>query len=169
MAFRLACAGSSGMRLTAYTDYTLRTLMYLAVNPDRLVTIAEIARIYRISETHLMKIVHQLGLAGDIETIRGRNGGLRLRRAAAAINLGRVIRRTEEDMNLVACFDASGSCAIGGVCVLQSILHDALTAFLTVLDRYTLADLVAPRASLAALLGVGATHAAPPPAHTEGP
>lgn len=143
------------MRLTAYTDYTLRTLMYLAVNTDRLATIAEIARIYRISETHLMKVVHQLGVAGDIETIRGRNGGLRLARPATAISLGTVVRRTEEDMDLVACFDGSANCAISEICVLQTVLHEALGAFLAVLDRFTLDDLVAPRANLARLLGIG--------------
>jgi Rrf2 family nitric oxide-sensitive transcriptional repressor len=144
------------MRLTAYTDYTLRTLMYLAVNDAKLATIAEIARTYRISETHLMKVVHQLGMAGDIETIRGRNGGLRLNRPAGAINLGTVVRRTEEDMDLVACFDGSAVCAISEICVLQAVLHEALAAFLAVLDRFTLADLVAPRGRLIALLGITA-------------
>lgn len=142
------------MRLTAYTDYTLRTLMYLAVNDGRPATIAEIARTYRISETHLMKIVHQLGVAGDIETIRGRNGGIRLGKPAAAINLGAVVRRTEPDMDLVACFSDTETCTIGGACVLRTALHQALAAFLAVLDRYTLADLVAPRQQLGALLGL---------------
>jgi Rrf2 family nitric oxide-sensitive transcriptional repressor len=149
------------MRLTAYTDYTLRTLMYLAVNAGRVATIAEIARTYRISETHLMKVVHQLGMAGDIATIRGRNGGLRLGRAADAINLGTVVRRTEEDMDLVACFDNPATCAISEICVLQAVLHEALGAFLGVLDRFTLTDLVAPRAGLATLLGVGAPQISP--------
>ncbi len=142
------------MRLSTYTDYTLRTLMYLAVNAGRRTTIAELARTWRISEAHLMKIVHQLGVAGDVETIRGRNGGLRLGRPAAAINLGTVVRRTEVDMDLVACFDGGATCAISEVCVLQAVLHEALEAFLAVLDRTTLADLVAPRARLAALLGL---------------
>jgi len=148
------------MRLTAYTDYTLRTLMYLAVNTGKLATIAEIARTYRISETHLMKVAHQLGMAGDIETIRGRNGGLRLGRPAEAINLGTLVRRTEEDMDLVACFDGSATCTISEICVLQAVLHEALAAFLAVLDRFTVADLVAPRAQLASLLGIGAPHGA---------
>lgn len=142
------------MRLTAYTDYTLRTLMYLAVNPDRYATIAEIARSYHISENHLMKIVHQLGVAGDIETIRGRNGGIRLGKPAGDINLGTVVRRTEPDMDLVACFEDAQTCAIGGACVLRTALHQALRAFLAVLDRYTLADLTAPRQRLAGLLGI---------------
>jgi Rrf2 family nitric oxide-sensitive transcriptional repressor len=144
------------MRLSSYTDFTLRTLMYLAVNAGRHATIAEIARAYRISETHLMKIVHQLGIAGDIETMRGRNGGLRLGKPAASINLGAVVRRTEVDMELVACFDGAATCAISEACVLQIVLHEALAAFLTVLDRYTLADLIAPRARLAVLLGIAA-------------
>jgi Rrf2 family nitric oxide-sensitive transcriptional repressor len=142
------------MQLTAYTDYTLRTLMYLAVNADRTTTINEIARTYRISENHLMKIVHQLGVSGDIETMRGRNGGIRLRKPAASINLGAVVRRTEPDMALVACFDDAETCAIGQACVLQGALHKALAAFLAVLDQYTLADLVSPRRRLATLLGI---------------
>ena len=149
------------MQLTAYTDYTLRTLMYLAVNADRSTTIGEIARTYRISENHLTKIVHQLGVAGDIETIRGRNGGIRLGKPAASINLGAVVRRTEPDMALVACFDDAETCAIGQACVLRSALHQALAAFLTVLDRYTLADLVAPRRRLAVLLGIAPVGATP--------
>jgi Rrf2 family nitric oxide-sensitive transcriptional repressor len=150
------------MRLTAYTDYTLRTLMYLAVKAERHATIAEIALAYRISETHLMKIVHQLGVAGDVETIRGRNGGIRLGKSAADINLGSVVRRTEPDMDLVACLEDQGACAIGEACVLRLALHEALAAFLAVLDRYTLADLLAPRLGLAALLGI-APNAHPPP------
>jgi Rrf2 family nitric oxide-sensitive transcriptional repressor len=142
------------MRLTAFTDYTLRTLMYLAVNAGRYTTIAEIARTYRISETHLMKIVHQLGVAGDIETIRGRNGGIRLGKPAGDINLGSVVRRTEPDMDLVACFEDADACVIAEACVLRSALNEALAGFLAVLDRYTLADLLAPRQRLAALLGI---------------
>ena len=149
------------MQLTAYTDYTLRTLMYLAVNADRSTTIGEIARTYRISENHLTKIVHQLGVAGDIETIRGRNGGIRLGKPAASINLGAVVRRTEPDMDLVACFDDAETCAIGQACVLRGALHQALAAFLAVLDRYTLADLVAPRRRLAVLLGIAPVGATP--------
>ena len=148
------------MRLTAYTDYTLRTLMYLAINAERQTTIAEIAERYQISEAHLTKIVHQLGVAGDVETIRGRHGGMRLRRSPGDINLGAVIRRTEPDMELVPCFDATGVCTIGEACVLQSALREALAAFLAVLDRYTLADLVAPRTRLAALLSIELPRAA---------
>lgn len=140
------------MRLTAHTDYALRTLMYLAVRPERAATIAEIATTYSISEAHLTKIVHQLGLTGDIATTRGRGGGLRLGKPAASIDLGAVVRRTEPDMDLAACFGDAGRCPIDGACVLSAALREALDAFLAVLDRYTLADLVAPRQRLAALL-----------------
>jgi Rrf2 family nitric oxide-sensitive transcriptional repressor len=142
------------MRLTTYTDYTLRTLMYLAVHEGRHATIAGIAAAYGISEAHLMKVVHQLGVAGDIETLRGRKGGIRLGKPAASINLGAIVRRTETDMALVPCFDDDAACPIGGCCRLSTMLHEALAAFLAVLDRYTLADLVAPRKRLAALLGL---------------
>lgn len=140
------------MRLTTYTDYTLRTLMYLAARPDRVSTIAEVARAYGISEAHLTKVVHQLGVSGEIETTRGRNGGLQLRLAPEAINLGTVVRRTEGDMELVPCFREPASCVIGGVCALERALGEALLAFLAVLDRYTLADLIAPGHAAARVL-----------------
>ncbi len=142
------------MRLTTYTDYTLRTLIYLALDPRRHATIAQIADTYGISEAHLTKVAHQLGVAGEIETVRGRNGGLRLKKPPGDINLGAVVRRTEPDLALVPCFDAPGACVIGQTCVLQHALHAALAAFLAVLDRTTLADLVAPRRRLAAKLGI---------------
>lgn len=142
------------MRLTAYTDYTLRTLIYLAIRAPRRATIAEIAQRYAISEAHLTKVVHQLGLAGDIVTVRGKGGGVRLRRPAEEINLGALVRRTEPDLALVACFSDEAGCAIGPACTLRTALHAALAAFLAVLDRSTLADLVAPRDRLSALLGI---------------
>lgn len=140
------------MRLTSFTDYTLRTLIYLALEPDRLVTIADIAKAYDISANHLMKVVHQLGLAGDVATLRGQHGGLRLARPAGEINIGEVVRRTEPDMALVACFSEAQHCVIQDGCVLQHALGEALAAFLAVLDRYTLADLVAPQQALAGML-----------------
>ena len=146
------------MQLTSYTDYTLRTLIFLATDPARHATIAQIAATYRVSEAHLTKVVHQLGVAGEIETMRGRNGGIRLKKPAAQINIGAVIRRTEPDLDLVPCFGAADTCAIGAACVLRRALHDALRAFLAVMDTYTLADLVAPRRRLATMLGI-----APPP------
>ena len=142
------------MRLTDFTDYTLRTLIYLALRPERLATIGDIADAYGISANHLMKVVHQLAVSGDVATVRGRRGGLRLARPASTINVGAVVRRTEPDMALVACFADARRCVIGDGCVLQHALADALDAFLAVLDRYTLADLVASQRPLADLLRV---------------
>lgn len=140
------------MRLTGFTDYTLRALVYLALQPDRLVTIADIAQAYNISANHLMKVVHHLALSGDIITTRGRRGGMRLAKPASTISIGAIVRRTEPDMTLVACFSDAEHCAIQHGCVLQHALSDALGAFLAVLDGYTLADLVAPRQALSELL-----------------
>ena len=126
------------MRLSAFSDYTLRTLVCLAVRGPS--TIADISRLYGISEAHLTKVVHRLGQTGDIETTRGRNGGIRLAKPSGSINVGEVMRRTE-DMALVPCFEG-GPCLIAPACVLQEALREALAAFLAVLDRYTLADLV---------------------------
>jgi len=137
------------MRLTNFSDYSLRTLIYLAVNGQS--TIAEISRLYGISEAHMTKVIHQLGHAGDIETIRGRGGGIRLAKPAAAINVGAVVRRTE-DLALVTCFEG-GACLIAPACGLQTALQEALAAFLAVLDRYTIDDFVSSRA-LARLLDV---------------
>jgi Rrf2 family nitric oxide-sensitive transcriptional repressor len=125
------------VRLTTFSDYTLRTLIRLAVRGPS--TIAEISGLYGISEAHLTKVVHRLGVAGDIETVRGRNGGIRLAKPPDRINVGEVVRRTE-DMALVPCFEG-GLCLISPACVLQQALREALAAFLAVLDRYTLADL----------------------------
>jgi len=134
------------VQLTRYSDYSLRVLIYLASDPDQLVTIEDIARSYDISKAHLMKVVHQLGLRGYLETVRGRRGGLRLARRPEEIRVGDVIRSTEENMALVECFDpASSQCVIEPLCGLRPVVQEALTAFLTVLDRYTLADLVARR------------------------
>jgi Rrf2 family transcriptional regulator, nitric oxide-sensitive transcriptional repressor len=137
------------MRLTAFSDYSLRTLICLAVKGQS--TIAEISRLYGISEAHLNKVIHQLGIAGDIETIRGRGGGIRLARPPATINVGAVVRRTE-DLALVTCLEG-GACLIAPACILQTALKEALAAFLTVLDGYTVADLVSSPA-LAGLLEV---------------
>jgi len=142
------------MRLTTHTDYALRTLMYLAVRDEGLATIADIAAAYRISHTHLMKVVHELGLAGYIHTVRGRQGGMRLARPAEQIRIGELVRRTENDLALATCFGDGGACALEPGCVLQAALYQALAAFLDVLDRYTLADLVQRRQRLAVLLGI---------------
>jgi Rrf2 family nitric oxide-sensitive transcriptional repressor len=150
------------MRLTVYSDYALRVLMYLAVKQDGLATIAEIAASYDISENHLMKVAHQLGVAGYVETVRGRGGGLRLAKPIEAIGLADVVRYTEPDMAIVSCFKpVDGPCAIRPCCVLRRALEKARDAFMAVLEDYTLADLVKPRARLAGLLGISQAGAQP--------
>lgn len=133
------------MRLTTMTDYAMRLLMYVAHQPDRLCTISEIATAYGISEAHLMKITHQLGLAGFIETVRGKGGGMRLAAPPEQINLGQVVRRIEPDFSLVECFAASNQCTLTQGCRLAGIIGSARDAFLEQLDRHTLADLVMPQ------------------------
>lgn len=138
------------MHLTRYSDYALRVLMYLGMRDDRLSTIHEIATQYGISENHLTKVVHQLGRAGLIKTIRGRNGGLQLGKPPARINVGKVVRLTEADFGIVECFNReTNKCVLQGACVLQKALSEALAAFLAVLDGYTLADLLEPGNRLA--------------------
>ncbi|MBV1829222.1 Rrf2 family transcriptional regulator [Komagataeibacter sp. AV436] len=140
------------MRLTLHTDYALRTLIYLGIHTDRLTSIREVAQAYGISENHLIKIIHRLGQGGFVETIRGRNGGLRLGRPAAQILIGDVVRYTEEDMGLVACMQPPHpeglnrkGCILSDVCRLRGVLHEALDLFISVLDRYTLADVITDR------------------------
>jgi Rrf2 family nitric oxide-sensitive transcriptional repressor len=143
------------LRLTVYTDYALRLLMYLALKDDGLATIAEIAESYGISKNHLMKVAHQLGVAGYVETVRGRRGGLRLAKARGAVTLGEIVRHTEPDMALVPCFSpVDAPCAVRPCCVLRKALQKACMAFAETLDDYTLADLVKPRASLQGLLSI---------------
>jgi Rrf2 family nitric oxide-sensitive transcriptional repressor len=151
------------MRLTVYTDYALRLLMYLAVQRDGLATVADIATSYGISRNHLTKVVHQLGLTGYIETVRGRGGGMRLGRPAAEIVLGEVVRLTETDMVLVPCFDPLNTeCPLRGACVLRNALKHAQSAFIDVLDGYTLADLAAGPVAMRRMLGIPASAAGPP-------
>lgn len=142
------------MRLTRHTDYALRMLMFLGIAGGRRASIHDIAGCYGISENHLMKVAHGLGRLGFIETIRGRNGGLRLARPPGEIRIGDVVRRTEEDLSLVECFGAANACRITQSCALRGMLGEALAAFLSVLDRYTLQDLLRPRARLAVQLGL---------------
>ncbi len=131
------------MRLTIHTDYALRMLMLLAVEPDQLHTIEEIARRYDISRNHLMKVTQTLAQTGFVDSLRGRGGGLRLNHPPEKINLGAVVRATEDNLALVECFDPTrNNCVLSGVCGLRGPFDEALRAFLAVLDRYTLADLV---------------------------
>lgn len=131
------------MRLNLQWDYALRMLMHLASSQDRLVTIGEVADRFRISQNHLMKVAYLLGKEGLIQTVRGRSGGLRLARAPESICVGEVVRLMEGDIHIVACFAAADACLISGACKLKGVLHEALEAFLGVLDRYTIADLTA--------------------------
>lgn len=130
------------MRLSTFTDYCLRTLMYVGAERERLVTIGEIAQAHGISENHLMKVAHHLSRSGFIDTQRGKGGGMRLARDPGKIVLGDVIRQTETDFALVECMGDASSCRLGGDCELQGILQEALTALLKVMDGYTLADLI---------------------------
>lgn len=136
------------MRLTRHTDYALRLLMLLAVEPQDIHTIEEAARRYAISRNHLMKVALRLSQAGFVTSLRGRKGGLQLARPADEINLGAVVRATEDNFALVECFDAErDACVISSACGLKGPLEEALLAFLTTLDRYSLKDLIeAPRA-----------------------
>jgi Rrf2 family transcriptional regulator, nitric oxide-sensitive transcriptional repressor len=142
------------MRLTLWTDYALRTLIYVGAKGDRLSTIAEIAECYAISRAHLMKIVSKLGQQGYVDTVRGKGGGIRLARAPAQIGVGAVVRDTEEDLAVMGCLAETGFCRLEGCCELRRALNDATLAFLGVLDGYTLADLLAPGARVAASLGL---------------
>jgi len=131
------------MRLTFHTDYALRLLMLLAVEPNTRHTIEEVAQRYDISRNHLMKVTQTLSQAGFVQSVRGRGGGLRLGHLPASINLGAVVRATEDSLALVECFDRQNDrCVISPVCGLRGPLDEALRAFLAVLDRYSLADLI---------------------------
>ncbi|MGB1950845.1 MAG: RrF2 family transcriptional regulator [Marinobacter sp.] len=130
------------MHITRYTDYSIRVLIYLAVQGDRLTTIQEIADSYEISKNHLMKVVHQLNKKGYIETVRGKKGGMRLHMAPGDINMGILVRETEQDMSIVECFSSKNACRIAPVCGLKSMFAEALDAFLNALDKYTLADII---------------------------
>jgi Rrf2 family transcriptional regulator, nitric oxide-sensitive transcriptional repressor len=141
------------MRLTAFTDYSLRALMFVATAPEGRATIAQVARAFAISENHLVKVVHLLGREGFLFNTRGRGGGFRLARPAGRINLGVVVRLTEGGDYPAACFEPGAArCAIDGVCRLSGAFEKAVEAFYGVLEGYTLEDLVANRRGLAAIL-----------------
>ena len=129
------------MRLTQFSDYALRTLLYLGVRDGQPVPLTEVARSYGISYHHLVKVAGMLAELGLVTSVRGRSGGYRLAVAPGEINIGRLIRSTEPDFHLVECFDrAHDSCPITPACRLQGALAEAKDGFLAVLDRYTLAD-----------------------------
>jgi Rrf2 family nitric oxide-sensitive transcriptional repressor len=146
------------VRLTRYTDYSLRVLIHLALNDDRLCSIGEIARTYDLSHNHLMKVVNALANDGFVETVRGRAGGMRLARGADAITVGEVVRRTEEGFQLADC----SGCALSPACGLTGVLAEGVRAMLTVFDAYTIASLLTDRETMRRLtnreapLGIGA-------------
>jgi Rrf2 family transcriptional regulator, nitric oxide-sensitive transcriptional repressor len=130
------------MRLTNFSDFALRLLMYAAAHDDRLITIEEVSDVYRISRAHLMKVTNSLTRAGFLKAVRGRSGGLTLAKQPRKIRLGEVIRATEPDFALVECFATGNQCIITRCCQLRGILHEGLDAFNAVLDKYTLADVM---------------------------
>ncbi len=141
------------MKLTAFSDYTLRVLMFLAIERGRLATIPEIARAYDISENHLMKVVHQLARSGVIDSVRGKGGGIRLAREPAAIRLGQIVRTAEGGGAIVECLsDNPACCKIAPACRLTAILVRAFEALYTTLDEYTLADLAGNHRALKQVL-----------------
>lgn len=144
------------MHLTRYTDYSLRVLMYVAVKPeDELSQIKEISDAYDISKNHLMKVVYKLGKLGYIETVRGRSGGLRMLKKPEELNIGVLVRQTEENFHMVECFNKDhDTCPLTGACGLQHVLGEALQAYMAVLDKYTLADFTKNKNQLASLLQI---------------
>ncbi|WP_246943801.1 Rrf2 family transcriptional regulator [Bacillus pinisoli] len=144
------------MKLTSYTDYSLRVLIYLGtLDEGRLVNIKEIAEIYQISKNHLMKVIYDLGRFGYIETVRGRNGGVKLALKPEEINIGEVIQKTEDDFYMAECFDPSNKgCVISPACKLKKALDEAVHAYLNVLKSYTLADILENKSSLQKLFSI---------------
>lgn len=148
------------MRMTLHTDYALRMLIYVATRPGGICTANDVAEAYGLSRNHLLKVAQTLRDLGVVETARGRAGGIRLAKAPSAIAIGALVRATEEEFCLAECMQAGGrTCAISPACRLKGVLHEALSAFLAVLDKYTLEDIVRNRAALGPLLGIDAVAA----------
>ncbi len=142
------------MRLTRYADFCFRVLVHVGLKGGALSTTREISETFHISNNHLMKVVYDLNIKGYLATIRGKHGGIRLGRPPADINLGAVFRAVEDDLMLVECMGADSQCRISPSCQLREILHEASQAFLAVLDRYTLQDILERRSELSRLLGI---------------
>jgi Rrf2 family transcriptional regulator, nitric oxide-sensitive transcriptional repressor len=140
------------VRLTLHTDFALRVLIQVGLNDGKLTTIKDIAQTFGISKAHLMKVVNDLSQKGYLDTVRGRNGGIRLMRKPRDINIGQVVRDTEEQLAVIGCLEGKGYCPIQRVCVLRGALRNATEAFLAVLDAHTLADLIKPQRMLSSLL-----------------
>jgi Rrf2 family nitric oxide-sensitive transcriptional repressor len=143
------------MRLTTFTDYGLRVLIFVAAHPEGRATVSQVADAFEISENHVVKVVHFLGQHGFLANTRGREGGMRLARPAEAINVGTVVRKTEGEAVPAACFSSEGSgCVISNGCRLRAVFSEAVRAFEAVLDSYTLADLVQNRTELRKMLHI---------------
>lgn len=143
------------MNLTYYTNYSLRVMIYLGLHSSSLASISQISEAFKISRNHLIKVVHNLAKQGFIKTTRGRGGGLRLARDPREINVGEVVRKTEANFNLVECFSSpTNTCPLTPACALKNIVLEAEEAFFSVLDRYSLADLLVRRKQMANLLGM---------------
>lgn len=153
------------MQLTTFSDYSLRTLMYAGIRPDDLCTVEQVADAYGISRSHLTKVVNFLGNHGYLENLRGKKGGFRLAQPANRINLGQLVRLTEQNLSLVECFDrtrslgSEGGCRIERSCALRGVLGEALQAFMQVLDSYLLSDLLEGRQRLSMDLGISTRRA----------
>ena len=140
------------VRLTLHTDFALRVLIQVGLNDGKLTTIKQIAQTFDISKAHLMKVVNDLSQKGYLDTVRGRSGGIRLMRRARDINIGQVVRDTENQLDVIGCLEHKGYCPIERVCVLRGVLLDATEGFLAVLDAHTLADLIKPQRVLSSSL-----------------
>ncbi|KEJ90770.1 RrF2 family transcriptional regulator [Sulfitobacter donghicola] len=141
------------MKLTNYSNYAMRSLQLAALKAPDLVRIEDVARVHNLSRPHIMKIVHELGRAGYLETVRGRGGGFRLARPAEEIVVGEVVRITEGPLDVVECFNSEkNTCPLMGVCVLSNKMQEATNAFMAVLDDLTVADIAANRGELMARL-----------------
>ncbi|MPW31847.1 Rrf2 family transcriptional regulator [Agarivorans sp. B2Z047] len=145
------------MHITRYTDYSLRVLIYLAINNESFSTISDIATSYNISKNHLMKIVHQLNLKGYLIATRGRNGGLKLNNAPGDINVGALVRELEDKRNLIECFGNQNTCVITPSCQLKHIFAQAQEQFYRFLDSYTLQDLIGEKHKLGDILSINVT------------
>lgn len=146
------------MQLTLHTDFGLRTLIYVALKPEgELSTVSEVAEALDMPRNHLVKVVHRLGRAGFLQTVQGKHGGISLAKAAGHIRIGDVVREMEPTMQPIDCNRSAGQCRLLPSCELRNILQEASAAFLAVLDRYTLADLVTQPASLIRLIGMAST------------
>jgi Rrf2 family transcriptional regulator, nitric oxide-sensitive transcriptional repressor len=143
------------MRLTLQTDYALRVLLYLGLKRDELATVVEMAQHFDMSKGHVMKVVNRLAQLGYVQTLRGKNGGIRLAREPNSITAGAVVRAVEPELGVLGCLqERNGYCRIEGCCTLRSALREATDAFLAMLDRYTLADLIEPQQALSRLLQI---------------